>query len=321
MGNMFKNTILLILLSNFLFSNVNFVEIYKTKGIQEVEKLLSKKLQNKIYWDKQLQNKDVTNGYYESLKYILVCNKDLSHINLYDATNNNHLYTSSVLVGEKQGAKHIEGDLKTPIGAYKLVQKLTKLDPFYGPFALSTNYPNKFDKSLGKTGHGIWIHGVPFEQKRKPFTKGCIALENNNLLTLNKQIALDKSILIIDDKNSTQTTQNQISTILSEIFIWRDAWKYGDFEKYISFYSQEFKKSDGKSYSNFKNYKQSIFQRKEKKKILFTNIDIIPYPNDLDKIMFEINMDEDYKTRNYKFKGKKHLYIELIDNRMQILFE
>ncbi|CAI6147276.1 MAG: hypothetical protein SPLUMA1_SPLUMAMAG1_01934 [uncultured Sulfurimonas sp.] len=54
-----------------------------------------------------------------------------------------------------------EGDLRTPIGVYKLVKKLSKVDSFYGPLAFATSYPNSYDKYLGKNGSGIWIHGLP----------------------------------------------------------------------------------------------------------------------------------------------------------------
>jgi murein L,D-transpeptidase YafK len=320
MRNMPKIAILLTLLSNILFSNINYTELYMKEGIDAVEKILSKKLQNKKYWDKQLANKNLANGYYQSLKYVLVCNKDMSNINIYDS-NNNELYKSSVLLGELEGSKVKEGDLKTPIGAYKLLQKLNQVDPFYGPFALTTNYPNKFDKSLGKTGSGIWIHGVPFKQKRKPFTKGCIALTNENLESLKNKIKLKESVLIISDKKNTLTNNKQIASILSSIFIWRDAWKYGDFAKYLSFYSKEFKNSKGKGYQSFKNYKQRIFAKNEKKSIILKDINIIPYPNDLNKTMFKISMHENYRTKNYKFVGKKELFVELVNNKMKILFE
>ncbi len=37
--------------------------------------------------------------------------------------------------------------------------------------------------------------------------------------------------------------------------------------------------------------------------------------------MFKIVMDEDYKTKYYTFVGKKELYIELKDNKIEILAE
>jgi len=318
---MLKKTILTVSLSNLLLSSINFVDVYRQSGIKEVEKLINKQLKNKNYWQESLKNKNLSNGYYESLKYILVCDKNINNIKLFDAKTNNEIYKSNVITGEVKGDKQNEGDLKTPIGAYKLLKKLDNLDPFYGPFALSTNYPNKFDKSYGKSGHGIWIHGVPFNEKRNPYTKGCIALKNDKLMQLNSKLQLKDSMLIISENKKVNAKLNDISTILANIFAWRDAWKYGDFNSYLSFYSKEFKREDGSGFEKFKNYKKRIFAKNESKKIIFTNINIIPYPNDKNKLMFKISMDEDYKTRTYKFVGKKELYVELVNNKMQILFE
>ena len=142
---MLKKAIIALLLSQSLFSNTNYVDIYRQNGIKEVEKLLNQELKNKNYWQESLKNKNLSNGYYESLKYVLVCNKDLNNIKLFDAKANKQIYNSPVLTGEKKGDKQNEGDLKTPIGVYKLLKKLDNVDTFYGPFALTTNYPNNYD--------------------------------------------------------------------------------------------------------------------------------------------------------------------------------
>ncbi|MFY4754470.1 hypothetical protein ACOTV2_11995, partial [Aliarcobacter butzleri] len=77
----------------------------------------------------------------------------------------------SMIAGETAGDKFLEGDKKTPDGACELVQKRTGLVQFYGPFALVTEYPNTFDKSLDKKGHAIWVHGMPFNGDREKFTQ------------------------------------------------------------------------------------------------------------------------------------------------------
>ena len=100
--------------------------------------------------------------------------------------------------------KKKEGDLKTPLGIYELTKKISKLDSFYGPLAFVTSYPNIYDKFRGKNGSGIWIHGLPTEQKRDEFTKGCIAINNSNLETLDKYININSTMLII---NSSKTIQ------------------------------------------------------------------------------------------------------------------
>ena len=45
---------------------------------------------------------------------------------------------------------------------------------------------------------------------------------------------------------------------------------------------------------NLKNLKEKSFYKDEKKIINFTNIDISPYPNSLNKTMYKVLMDEEY---------------------------
>jgi len=315
-----------LLLSFFLLNSLyafsgDIVDLYRTKGIKAVEQEITNQLKRKSYWDFVLKNKDVRHGYYESIQYVMICQKDLKDMILYDTKNNTQLFNSNVFLGKKSGDKKVEGDMKTPIGAYDITKRITKIDQFYGPLALTTNYPNVYDKSQGKTGHGIWIHGLPFNQERDDFTQGCIALDNSKIKSLDKKININNSVLVISEEKLKSVSKNDISIILSSIFQWRDAWKESNIIDYLSFYDESFKKSDGQSLENFAQYKRRIFKRDKEKTIEFQNINIIPYPNDLDKKVYKIVMDELYKTKNYTFDGKKELYIEIVNNKFSILSE
>ena len=318
---MLKQTLLLLLFTNILFADL--VDIYRTKGIEAVKQELENELKKKSYWNNYLKDKDIKHGYYESIKYVITTEKEDKKLKLHRLQNNKFetLMTKDVFVGKVKGDKKIEGDLKTPIGAYDLTTKITKLDQFYGPMALVTNYPNTFDKVQNKTGHGIWIHGLPYDNKRDDYTKGCIALANSSIKLLDKNINLKNAVLLVGEKKIQTISKKDISTILSGIFSWKDAWKKSDLNGYIAFYNKNFKKNSGMGIKKFKKYKKRIFAKNEKKIIEFTNINIMPYPNSLNKTMYKVVMDEDYKTRTYKFEGKKELYIELKNNKMSILAE
>lgn len=318
---MLKIGILLFLFVN-LYSN-DFVEIYRNQGLSKVQKLLDEKLKDENYWKEYLKNKDVGFGYYETKNYILVTQKEQAEISLYKNENNKLelLTKNSVIVGENEGDKQSEGDKKTPIGVYDLTEKKTNLDQFYGPFALVTSYPNLFDKTQNKNGSGIWIHGMPLNEERESFTRGCIALDNPQLEALESKIELDKSILLTSQGSFEQTNNEELSKILAMIYKWRDAWKYSDIDEYLSYYSNDFKRFDGMLIDEFKSYKKRIFNKNESKKIKLYNIDISPYPNALNKKMFKVIMDEDYVSPAVKFFGKKELYIELVNGEVKILTE
>ncbi|RYA23670.1 L,D-transpeptidase family protein [Malaciobacter marinus] len=305
----------------FLFADL--IDVYRTQGIDAVKEKLEKQLQEKSYWNNFLEKKDVTYGYYESTKFLILVEKGTKELKVLKNVNNlfSQVVQDDVIVGEKSGDKQVEGDLKTPEGVYELTSKLTKLDSFYGPLALVTSYPNTFDKAMNKKGHGIWIHGMPLDEKREEFTQGCIALDNPNLMNLDKNISLNDALVLISEAKIEKVKKDDISSILSFIYKWKDAWRKSDIERYLSFYSNDFKRYDGLGLDGFSQYKKRIFSRKEDKTIIFSNINIIPYPNSLNKKMYKVLMDEKYRTRNHKFDGKKELFIELKDNTIKILTE
>jgi hypothetical protein len=55
----------------------DFVSIYRTEGINSVEKEIENVLKDIDYWKTYLQDKNVDYGYYEFKKYILVAQKKL----------------------------------------------------------------------------------------------------------------------------------------------------------------------------------------------------------------------------------------------------
>jgi len=94
-----------------------------------------------------------------------------------------------VSVGRLGVGKRIEGDEKTPHGIYSITKRMGKKelhDPFFGSGALPINYPNPFDRKMGRTGFGIWLHGSPpNEPSRALFsTNGCIVLANSDMKDL-----------------------------------------------------------------------------------------------------------------------------------------
>ncbi len=316
--------VLLGLVICYTFSFANFIEIYRLHGLEAVQKKFDAIMQTKNYWDGYLKDKDIRYGYYESINSVLVCNKSKKNLVLYKKIDNQFInnFSSSIFIGEKNGDKEKEGDLKTPIGVYTLIQKLTKLDPFYGPLALVTSYPNLYDKIKKKSGSGIWIHGLPIDKKRDEFTKGCVALENENIKQLNSKFNYKESIFLVNEKGLENLTKDNISNILSQIFSWKDAWEKSDIDKYLSFYNKNFKQEKNINFKKFAQRKTRIFKRSKSKTISFKNINISPYANNENKLLFKVIMDEDYKARYYKFKGKKELYLELKSNgKISILVE
>ncbi len=318
--------IFLLLFSFSLYAN-NVLTNYRINGIDEIEKQMDFELTKYQYWRDYLQNIDTSFGYIESYNNILTCDKDKSTLNLYikDTTNTYKFEKEySAYTGKIKGDKIKEGDLKTPIGIYQITKKLSKvnkLNSFYGPLAFVTSYPNVYDKYKGKNGHGIWIHGLPTKQSRDEFTKGCIAINNQNIECLDKRIDIEKTILIIDGNRVRKgISKETLASLLSQLYIWRYSWLFNDINNYINFYADEFIRFDGMSIDRFKKYKTRIFQKNEKKTIIFKNINIIPYPNNNN--IYQITFTELYKSDTFKFIGDKTLLVKIDNkNNMTIITE
>lgn len=317
--------LLLCIISTQLFASFHLATIYKEKGIEEVQKELEQQFTTKDFWTDYLQNIDISNGYYESIKYTLISNPNTKMIYIFknDKKDTNKIFETTILTGKNSGAKSIEGDLKTPVGSYDLTNKLTTIDQFYGPLALVTNYPNSFDKINGRTGDGIWIHGVPLSGEREQATKGCIALDNKHLIQLDQTIDFTNSVLILESNTTSfpYSTKEEMANILSNLYLWKSAWEKGDFNTYISFYSPNFRKTDGSDIKKFTSYKKSIFDKKEEKQIIFKDINVIPYPNEESRHIYKIKYYQVYSTKSHYFKGIKELYIELLHDKFSILSE
>jgi murein L,D-transpeptidase YafK len=315
---------LFILLTTTLFANEPLIDLYQKEGSTAIEKVFDKILGSPEYWEKKLENTPTRLGYFESINALLTCDKNSSQLTLYTKNEMKAFQLDNnftAFVGKRKGDKQKEGDLKTPIGVYKLIQKLENVDPFYGPLAFVTSYPNTYDKIRGKNGSGIWVHGLPMQQKRDTFTRGCIAISNDHLKEVEAHINPKQTLVFIDNHRFPEVKKAQLAQILAGLYQWKSAWSENNLDNYMDFYSPQFKRSDGLNYQRFKQYKQRIFSRKTHKRIHFEKINIIPYPSAQDRDTFLIFFKEHYFSPHYSFQGDKELYIKLHDHTFQILAE
>lgn len=309
---------------------IKIIESYRTQSPEQTKKLIESYFLNKNYWLSFLEGKNLEFGYFEGYDFIFVSDKSKPNLTLYKIQNNSikdKIKSSSALVGKGSGHKQKSGDLTTPIGVYDFTDKLRNLPPYYGPLAFTTDYPNNFDKSRKKTGYGIWIHGLPLDGNREELnTKGCIAIENNILSEYGKLVDYKNAVLLTFENTIEYSNINEIASIFSSLFAWKKAWTDNNLEKYLSFYSNDFVKPDGMNFTQFKNYKKLIFEKKEEKQIDFKNISIILYPNEENRRMFRISFNQDYTAykngkKTYTSNNMKIIFVELTANGFKILSE
>ena len=317
-----KKSLFFVLIAAATFAS-DIVEIYRHQGLEPIEKELDTQLTQEHYWSRVINRADTTFGYMEKYKSVLVCDKNSSTLKLYQKSDNNAFKLKNeyhAFTGKNKGEKQNEGDLRTPVGIYKLTKKLSKVDAFYGPLAFVTSYPNLYDRYKNKKGHGIWIHGLPINQTRDAFTKGCIAINNDGLECLSQEIELPRTILLIfENKTISKENKKELVKLAAWLYKWRYAWKYNDLEGYLSFYASDFKKPNGMDIEAFRRYKKAVFSRKHKKSIIFDDLNIIPYPNHPG--IFQITFYEHYKAPGYRFNGPKELLVRKDANGYKIFGE
>ncbi|EHN0248540.1 murein L,D-transpeptidase [Campylobacter coli] len=305
----------------------DLVKIYLNQGLDAVGVAIEKELTNKDFWLDEIGDRNISLGYYNDDVAIALTNKTDKILRVYSYSDGKikQDFEQKAIITGLMGDKQVEGDLKTPVGFYELGRKFNPGDPYYGPFAFATTYPNLLDKVQGKTGGGIWIHGYPLDGTRLDEfkTRGCIALFNENLEEFAKVVQDKKVFAMTEEKEKVRAKKEDIAALLADLFAWKLAWTDSDINTYLNFYDEkQFKRFDKMKFEQFASMKKSIFSRKEDKKIKFSDINISPYPNVENETMYRISFYEDYYTKNYQFKGDKILYVKIDSKgKMKILAE
>jgi murein L,D-transpeptidase YafK len=152
-----------------------------------------------------------------------------------------------VSLGRLGIGKQVEGDQRTPLGVYYITSRLDdrQVSDFYGPGALPLNYPNEYDRRLGRTGSGIWLHGVPRDSYvRAPLaTDGCVALANDDLRELLQRVSPRTTPVVIAEQLewvAPHQTEGERRAVLALLESWREAVSLADLARLSSFYSPQF---------------------------------------------------------------------------------
>ena len=315
-------TLLALLLVTSLYSQ-DLVTLYRTQGMEDVIRKLDRTLTDIIYWQNELTNKDLRFGYFESIDSLLQCNKERSELVFLKREEEGEFVLEksfNAYTGKLNGDKRREGDLKTPVGVYRLTKRLNQLDPFYGPLAFVTSYPNFYDRIQGKNGSGIWIHGLPDNAEREPYTRGCIAIENSDIIAMSEKLSLENSVIVIESKEQESVELDTFALLLAELYHWRYAWLYNDLTTYLDFYADDFQRHDGMHKKRFADYKRQVFAYNDKKQIHFKDLNIIPYPSTHESL-FLIWFEETYFSKRINFQGEKSLIVRVDNGEMKIVAE
>lgn len=160
-------------------------------------------------------------------KHVILVDTLRSRLFIYENTGTTpRLVTDFYISQGKAGSNKMrEGDNKTPLGVYTITDLLPKhkLTDFYGSLALPLDYPNEWDKKQGRTGHGIWLHGIPSNEVSRPpkASEGCVVLANGDIDKLQRYVKVGNTPVVITEninfiaKNVWQAERSDIMKTLA----------------------------------------------------------------------------------------------------------
>ncbi|MEW6164794.1 MAG: L,D-transpeptidase family protein [Pseudomonadota bacterium] len=227
--------------------------------------------------------------------------------------------------GKLGAEKFKEGDKKTPVGVYHVTSTIPrqKLTDFYGTGAFPINYPNEWDKKMGRNGHGIWLHGTPSDTFSRPpkASDGCVVLANADLDALAKNLQVGTTPVIISNSIewlSLDDWQAERKALLGMIDAWRRDWESLDIDRYARHYARDFA-SDGKDLAAWIEQKKKVNAAKQWIKVATENVSMFRNPGKDEYVV--VTFEQDYQSSNLSNRMQKRQYWIKEDGRWKIAFE
>jgi murein L,D-transpeptidase YafK len=252
---------------------------------------------------------------------------DTSHSRLYVYANElgrpRYVTDFYISLGKFGVEKEREGDQKTPIGIYTVIAENDRVPDFYGRRAFPLSYPNDWDRTQGRRGHGIWLHGTPSETYSRPpwATDGCVVLTNDDLAKLAKYVDVSRTPVVISPTihwRDRRAWEAERETFLGAFGGWKKDWESRDAERYFSHYSTRFR-SETRDFAAWKSHKRHVNSGKAWVKVGVDDVSLFAYPGVKDMMM--VTFRQDYRSSNLSKRTMKRQYWVREGGEWRILLE
>ncbi|THF62761.1 hypothetical protein E6O51_05955 [Pseudothauera rhizosphaerae] len=227
--------------------------------------------------------------------------------------------------GKAGSAKQFEGDNKTPVGVYHVTSFIdpAKLPDFYGRGAFPINYPNTWDRRLGRTGYGIWLHGTPSDTYARPprASEGCVVLANQDFSSLSNFVRPGLTPVIISNDIewlSLDDWQAERSALNDAIEAWRSDWESLDVERYLAHYSRDFR-SDKLGYAEWVARKRRVANARDWVKVEIGKMSMFRQPGE--ESLVEVTFEQTYRSAGYTDTMRKRQYWTKEDGQWRVVYE
>lgn len=231
-------------------------------------------------------------------------------------------------MGSQGFGKQVEGDNKTPIGIYRVNRHIEgkALPDLYGKGAFPVDYPNKYDRFLGRTGYGIWLHGTPSDTyARAPWSsEGCFVLSNDDLLDVASFIDVKKRtpVLLTDGINwvDAEGLSERRNALLAAVAQWERDWESLDTDAFLAHYATENFNFGKQSFTQWAARKRQVNKAKSYINVTLRVTSLFEYPGEND--MFVVTFQQDYDSSNFSNSSNKQQYWQRqADGVWKIIYE
>jgi len=260
-------------------------------------------------------------------KHALVVDSRRSRLYLFENVAGRAQYVADyyVTLGKNGVEKTREGDQKTPIGVYHVTANLPrqKLTDFYGAGAYPINYPNAWDKHMGRNGHGIWLHGTPSDTYSRPprASDGCIVLANADLEAVGRTVQIGLTPVIIADEIDwvdAATLEEERKGLAQAFESWRADWESRDTGRYLRHYAAKFNSDDQDDLATWSERKRKVNAGKSWIKVATSRVSMLQYPRERFVV---VSFDQDYRSSNLSNMMRKRQYWIQDGGAWRILYE
>ena len=260
-------------------------------------------------------------------RYAVVVDTKRARLYVYANESGKPRFVADYYVSHGKGGvdKKTEGDNKTPLGVYQVTSFIerAKLPDLYGIGAFPINYPNEWDRRLGRTGHGIWLHGTPSETYSRPplASEGCVTLTNQDFLQLSNFVEPGLTPVIISNEIewlSLDDWQAERKGLQEAIERWRHDWESVDVERYLAHYSKNFR-SDQQDYTTWIEQKRRVAANRQWIKVGLDKLSMFRNPGRDDMVV--VTFDQDYRSDALSDRVRKRQYWQKEGGRWKIVYE
>ena len=260
-------------------------------------------------------------------KHALVVDTRRSTLYVFENVDGVPRYVADYYISSgKNGTDKSEpGDKKTPLGVYHVTDNLprAKLSGLYGAGAYPISYPNEWDRREGRNGTGIWLHGTPFDTYSRPprASDGCVALTNEDLATISKNLRVGVTPVIITagiDWVTPDAIETSRRAVLKSVETWRRDWESLNTETYLQHYAPGFS-SESLDLAGWARHKRQVNSAKSWIKLKLEGVSAFLYPGRDDLAV--VTFDQVYASSNLSNQMKKRQYWINEKGTWRILYE